>query len=79
MNYYDPYQISNDPAWHRWVDGVVLLVIGLAAGLVIAQAVALQETATTTRTEIIRTMPRAPQVESGVQTDTPAGIKIDEI
>lgn len=70
----DPYQVSHDPTWHRWVDGLVILVIGLAAGLVISQASLLQETTT----EVIRTVPTAPQVESGLQTDMPPGVRLEE-
>jgi len=77
MNYYDPYQVSQDPIWHRWVDGIVILVIGLAAGLVIAQGLMIQEVTTTT-TEIIRTAPSGPQIESGVQSDIPPQIRIEE-
>jgi len=78
MDYYDYYKVSQDPAWHRWVDGFVILVIGVAAGLVITQGWLLQQTTTTTTTEIIRRAPAAPQIESGVSTDAPSGIKIEE-
>ncbi len=76
----DVFQVSNDPVWHRWVDGIVILVIGLAAGLVLAQAMIIEETTTTTTTttDIIRQKPTAPQVESGVNTNIPSGIKVEE-
>lgn len=76
----NPYEVSNDPLWHRWVDGLVILVIGLAAGLVLAQALLIgQTTTTTTTTEIIRRNPTSgPQIESGVQTDVPSGHRVEE-
>lgn len=72
----DPYQISVDPAWHRLVDGIILLFIGIAIGVVAAQMLTYQET--TTITETIRQVQTAPQIESGVHTDTPSGVRIEE-
>lgn len=73
----NPYQISQDPAWHRWVDGIVILVIGLAAGAVIASMFMYQQTVTVTET--IRGIQTAPQVESGISTEVPSGPRVDEI
>lgn len=74
----DAYTISQDPFWHRWIDGLVILAIGVAAGLVIAQGMMMQETTSTT-TEVIRTAPYAPQVESGVKTEIAPEVNIQEI
>ncbi len=75
----DPYQISADPIWHRWVDGLIIMFIGLAAGVVLAGTFMMSETTTTIRTtEIIRRSPNVPQIESGVRTDVPSGIRIEE-
>ena len=74
----NPLQISQDANWHRWVDGVVILIIGLAAGLVLAQATMAQEVTTT---EVIRrrtmTVPD-PQIESGASTEIPSGSRVEE-
>lgn len=73
----NPYEISQDPAWHHWVDGVVILVIGIAAGLVMAQAF-LATQSTTITTDGVRRLPSVPQVESGIRTDLPPTVKIEE-
>lgn len=74
----NPYQISQDPAWHRWVEGLIILFIGLAAGVTIASALMVEETTTV---NTLRRVQTAPQVESGVSTEVslPKGVKIDEI
>lgn len=72
----NPYQVSQDPVWHRWVDGLVILVIGVAAGVVVSQAMTYTET--TTITETVRKVQTAPQIESGVSTDIPSGIRFEE-
>lgn len=76
----NPYQISSDPIWHRWIDGLIILFIGIAAGIVIAGSIMLGEVTTTTRTtEIIRRNPLSPQVESGIRTDVPSSVQLEEI
>lgn len=72
----NPYQVSQDSIWHRWVDGLVILVIGIAAGVVLSQGLMYEEV---TITETVRQVQTVPQVESGVSTDVPSGIKVDEI
>lgn len=71
----NPYQISQDPVWHRWMDGLVILIVGLAAGLVLAGALMTQEITTT---EVFRGAQTVPQIESGTSTDIPSGIRIEE-
>lgn len=73
----NPYQVSQDPAWHRWVDGLVVLVIGIAAGAVIASMFMYQQTVTVTET--VRSIQTAPQIESGISTDIPSGPRVEEI
>lgn len=74
----NPYQISQDPAWHRWIEGLIVLFIGIAAGVTIASALMVEETTTV---NTLRRVQTAPQVESGVSTEEvlPKGVKIDEI
>lgn len=72
----NPYEVSADPVWHRWVDGIVVLVIGFAAGLVVAQAI-LTTTVTTTET-VRRVQTSGPQIESGASTELPSGFRLEE-
>lgn len=72
----NPYEVSVDPVWHRWVDGLVVLVIGFAAGLVVAQAILVTTTTTTETTR--RVQVSGPQIESGASTEVPSGIKLEE-
>lgn len=76
----DPYQISQDPIWHRWIDGLIILFIGIATGVVVAGTIMMTGVTTTTHTtEIIRRGPSLPQVESGARTDIPSGVKLEEV
>lgn len=71
----NPYQISEDPAWHRIIDGAVILIIGLAAGVVAGTALMYQYISPSQiQREII-----TPQVGSGIHTDVPSGVKLEEI
>ncbi len=55
----NPYAPSHDPNWHRLVDGLVILVIGMAVGLVVANLFASYETVEIRSTKFIRKMPAA--------------------
>lgn len=73
----DHYQISQDPFWHRWIDGIVILVIGISAGAVIASGLMYERTTTV---ETVRRVEVAnPQIESGISTQTPSGVRVEEI
>lgn len=73
----NPYQISTDPVWHRWVDGIVILAIGLAAGVVITSMFMYGQTITVVET--VRSVQTTPQLESGISTRIPSSPRIDEI
>jgi hypothetical protein len=76
----NPYHISQDPIWHRYMDGLIILFIGIAAGLVMAQALMTEETVITTET-IRRTSPAPlidPKIESGASIEVPSGAKVEE-
>ena len=62
----DPFQISKEPAYYRWIDGIVLLIIGVVTGLVISQGLNFFQMTTTT-SEVIRNVPlvRPETQESG--------------
>ena len=66
----DPFQVSREPAYYRWIDGLVLLVIGVAIGIVISQSIALFEVGTTTET-IHRVRLQRPGTESTGDVTTP--------
>ncbi len=74
----NPYQVSQDPIWHRWVDGLVILGIGFLAGMLLTGSILFEEV---TVTEVRRVAPvlKSPQQESGTSTQVPSGIKINEI
>ncbi len=62
----NPMQISADPAWHRWVDGAVILSVGVVIGLITAYATMVYEVETVTTTKIVRPIPMIEETEQGV-------------
>lgn len=73
------FQVSKDPAWHRWLDGIVILFIGLAAGIVLAFALAFDEVAPINTSVRRKPVPLLEQgVGSGASTDIPSEFKIEE-
>ena len=53
----NPFTVTKEPFIYRWIDGAVVLIIGMVIGIVISQGVAFFEMDTTTTTEVIRRVP----------------------
>ena len=72
------YEISQDPIWHKWLDAVVILVIGISLGMVMSQAIQPQEVTTVTTTEIVKRSESTPVLEADGVVDIPAGTVLEE-
>ena len=49
----NPFEISKEPVYYRWIDGAVVLIIGVVLGILISQGIAFTGMETTTTTEVI--------------------------
>lgn len=74
------YEISKDPFWYRWLDGLIVLVIGFSIGVVASQVILSEEVTTVTSTT--RIINRDPDTNdegvSALQYDASTGAKIEE-
>lgn len=75
----NPFVTSKDPVWHRWIDGMVILVIGVALGMVAAQAFMSYETVTTTKTIRRTPMVTSPEGQAGEVQAPEQPVKFEEI
>lgn len=75
----DAFVVSRDPVWHRWIDGLVIMLIGFAAGMVMIQALKMDEmSSTNTLRQITSPQATEPGVGSGASTQIPSGFRVEE-
>ncbi len=71
----NPFATTTDPAWHRVIDSLVILAIGVAVGVMVGLIFIPSETITVTK--VIQRVPLKSQddsqgtVKAPVQSDTP--------
>jgi hypothetical protein len=77
----NPFTVSKESAIYRWVDGAVVLIIGMVLGIVISQGIAFFEMGTTTTTEVLRRVPlqKSETKESGTVTAPDDFIPFEDI
>lgn len=78
----NPFELSSEPRLYRFIDGAVILIIGMVLGLVISQGIAFMEMTTTTTTETIRRVPlqTAPEAEESGEVSAPKNsVRFEEI
>lgn len=76
----NPFITSKDPVWHRWIDGLVILTVGVAMGVVAAQLFVSYETTTVTRTTRRTPLLETPKEEKAGEVKAPdTSVKFEEI
>ncbi|MFZ1323947.1 MAG: hypothetical protein WAQ57_02185 [Candidatus Saccharimonadales bacterium] len=75
----NPYVTSKDPAWHRAVDGLVILAIGFVIGIIVAGSLLTYETTTVKTIRRVPTL-QAPSDDAAGTVESPQNnVKINEI
>jgi hypothetical protein len=77
----NPFTVSKEPAFYRWVDGAVVLIIGMVLGIVISQGIAFFEMGSTTTTKVLRRVPlqKSETQESGTVNTPDDFIRFEDI
>jgi hypothetical protein len=77
----NPFTVTKEPFIYRWIDGAVVLIIGMVVGIVLSQGIAFFEMDTTTTTEVIHRVPlEQPETQESGKVEAPkSAVRFEDI